>query len=239
MNDIKDEKHRDLREKIKQINWKIFCSDWCIEGIILNPYEFCSNRNPLYKHKEWLRRIYYDNDLDLSMRKICKICKIGMTKLATYFDRFGIERKKNKIVMKDGYLVKNMPEEYKHPEIKNKYIVRSLHILVMEEYINQHRNLGIGTRGITKDRIIKGKNNDIDYFFVKIGYEVHHINYNKSDSRLDNLWLFSKREHSGMRATLYNCLEILIKLNQIYFVQGMYLFNNKIDCKILNSVQKK
>ncbi|MHA1747525.1 MAG: hypothetical protein ACTSXN_08140, partial [Promethearchaeota archaeon] len=64
-------------------------------------------------------------------------------------------------------------------------------------------------------------------------------NYNKSDSRLDNLWLFSKREHSGMRATLYNCLEILIKLNQIYFVQGMYLFNNKIDCKILNSVQKK
>lgn len=228
-----------LREKIKQISWDGKSSDWYIEGSILNPDYYCSNGNPLYKSEEWLRRIYYDDDLRLSMRKICKICKIGMLKLKTYFDRFGIERKKNEIILKNDYWVKYMPKDYQHPELESKYIIRSIHILVMEEYINKHPNKGIGTRGITKDNIIQGKYNDNNYFFIKIGYEVHHINFVKRDSRLVNLWLFSKGEHSGIRSNLNKCLEILIKLDQISFAQEKYFFNNTIDCRNLNSMQKE
>jgi len=64
-----------------------------------------------------------------------------------------------------------MPKDYQHPELKSKYIIRSIHILVMEEYINKHLNKGIGTRGITKSSVIQGKYNDNNYFFIKIGYE--------------------------------------------------------------------
>jgi len=68
----------DLREKIKQIIWENISSDWRVERQFLNPNKSCSKGNPLYKHEEWLRKIYYDDDLNLSIRKICKI---GMTKL--------------------------------------------------------------------------------------------------------------------------------------------------------------
>lgn len=195
--------------------------------------------NPLYKSEKWLRRIYYDNELKLSMRILCKICKIGMSQLKTYFDKFDIERKKNTIVQKDGYLVKNTPENYQHPELKSKYLIRYIHVLLMEEYINNYPNRGIETRGITRDSIIKGKNNDKDYFFIRNGYEVHHINFNKFDSRLDNLWLFSKGEHSGIRSNLNKCLEILIKINQISFSRGKYYFNDAIDCRNFDSKQIK
>ncbi len=231
---------KEIKETIKEIDWEKLAFNWRIahkervnspqEDIIdLNPHKDCSDDNPLYEHEGWLKQVYYDPDLDLSMRDLCKICQITMVKLQKYFDKYGLIRKKYSELVRAGYKELYMPPDYLHPELKGNNIGRMEHIVIMEEYINSHRDLGIGTHGITDNCLIKGKNKGKDYYFIKVGYEIHHINFIRLDNNINNLWIFSKEQHGKVKGTLYNCFKYLIKLNQIYFIDGIYYLNRDFD----------
>ncbi len=221
----------EIRNKIKQINWIEISNNWTInyrvnqysgiKQIKLNPYQDCSKNNPLYKHKEWLERIYTDKNLNLNDKLIGKICGVNPTVIGRWRKKHQIQTK----IRGDGWIDKrsgriyvHVPKDYKHPELKPHKGVRLEHIYKMEKYLSKHPELEI-----SRKCLIDGK-------YLKIGTEVHHVNFKPQDNRIENLWVYeSKNKHAKGELTLYNTLKELIKSNQIQFKDGRYSINQNFD----------
>ena len=63
----------------------------------------------------------------------------------------------------------------------------------------------------------------IDGKYLKEEYEVHHINLNYQDNRIDNLWVFkNNEEHHETRRSLYGLVEELLNTQLIQFRDGKY-----------------
>jgi hypothetical protein len=70
----------------------------------------------------------------------------------------------------------------------------------------------------------------IDGKYLKTDCIVHHINFNKLDNRIENLWLFeSQKEHYKSLESLYKCFSDLIKLSKIMFKNAKYVLRKDFN----------
>jgi len=193
--------------------------------IKLNPYKDCDkDSNPLYMHKGWLRRLYYE--LDLSDQEIAEICGMTRRPIVNWRKRLNIDTKEEKgyVIDNHGYKMLLMPLDYKHPQRKPTKSGRqkiSEQRIVIENYLRQNPY-----SEASKRYLIDGK-------YLRSGTEVHHINKDRLDNRIENLWLFSsKKIHQLTLRSLNQCLSALIKLGQIIFYKGEYKIDNSFDYRV-------
>lgn len=231
-----------IREKIRNIDWDNVTKDWSINysknqysdiEVQLDPKQDCSRTNPLYKHKKWLETVYNNKDLNLTDQLISEVCGVHLTTVQNWRKIHNIPAKvwtNGKWVEGRGYVKILMPRGYSHPElvlVKGRNI-RFEHVIVMEKYLSEHLELEWSKR-----YLIDGK-------YLKKGTVVHHINFRKSDNRLENLWLYENTEsHKKIDRSLNECFRDLIKLNQIGFKDGKYYLNTNFDRKNLSWSQIK
>lgn len=225
------------REKIRNFNWSTN-TDWRISVephehlLILNPSEYCSLENPLYKHKLWLKRVYEDKELDLDGVEIAKICGLRDHKrISEWRIRLGIHKKRKGIYINtQGQKVVLTSDGYIHPQ-RGRVHKRAEHKLIMERYLNKN----LSRRQLeTHPDLIQGWLGEEVHFYIKKNCHVHHINYVGTDNRIENLWLFSSnRAHGLVVNELHQCLSILIKLHQIFIKEGKYFLNQYFDCRQL------
>ena len=229
-----------LKQAIKNLNWDKNAPDWTIidrkskKIIQLDPTQDCSQKNPLYKSEKWLKRVYNDEKLDLSDRKLAKICGLKSHRsLGAWREKFNIPTKeeKGRYIDDKGYVRLLMPSEYQHPEltpISSGRIIRKEHDVIMKNYLKEHPE-----SELSKECLIDGK-------YLKTECEVHHINHVPDDNRLENLWLYrTKSEHSYAQRSLNDCFSGLHKLGQIHFDEGKYYINQNFDYKSLDASEIK
>jgi hypothetical protein len=229
------DKIKSLKEQIKRIDWDSVSDDWIIEyrprknasvrRIFLDPYSDCTPENPLYLHKQWLERLYYDNELNLNYSLLSKLCNFKNRGIEYWFSKFNIPKKSTQRLSSSGYITCIMPETYKHPQIKPQPSGKTLlhkHRYIMELYLRDHPNLEI-----SKKALLNG-------LYLRSNCVVHHINFIKTDIRLKNLWLYLNRsEHGYVYKILNNRFRDLIKLGQINFDNGKYFLNSSFDYRSL------
>jgi len=231
----KPPKDANIKEYVRNLDWDKTSPDWIItdqktgKPICLNPTKTCSKQNPLYRSQKWLNRIYSDEKLNLSDRKISEIYNLSHKTIGNWRKKLGIPTKagNGRYISDKGYVVLYMPESYRHPELKpnssSGRIKRMEQIVVMENYLKEHPE-----SEVSKKNLIDGK-------YLKIESEIHHINHIRNDNRLENLWLYeTKSEHSRVQRSLHNCFSGLCKLKQIQFNEGKYKVNRIFDYKTLD-----
>ena len=217
-----------IKEMIKNINWENITEDWTIdcqknqnseENIIhLDPKQDSSAANPLYKHKEWLKKIYNDQNLNLNDTKIGEICNLNKSTIGRWRRTHNIPTKPSNSgqwVDKQGYIRMYMSNDYHHPELmshrgEGKFI-RFEHAVVMEQYLSEHPELDI-----SKKFLIDGK-------YLKSSCSIHHINLDPKYNQLDNLWIYeNESNHQVIQSSLPNFVDDLLKAKIIIFKNGKY-----------------
>jgi len=225
-----------VKEEIKNIDWNEISNDWMIkqrknqysevETIHLDPTQDTSKENPLYKHKEWLQRVYNDKNLNLTDKQIAEICGVDQSVIGKWRNKLDIPTKLRGegkwIDTRSGRAYVRVPEDYDHPELKDfkgrKRGYRLEHIYNIEQHLAKHPEWEI-----SKECLVDGK-------YLKTECEVHHINQIPTDNRIENLWVYkSKMEHAEGELTLHNSLKALIKQEQIKFSEGIYRINQDVD----------
>lgn len=203
-----------LREEIRNIEWDKVAKDWTIQQrknqypayeIQLNPKQDCSRTNPLYKHKNWIETVYTSKRLNLTDQLISEVCGVHLTTIQNWRKIHDIPAKdwtNGRWIDERGYVKLYMPKGYLHPELvplKGRN-VRFEHVIVMEKYLSEDPKLEW-----SKKFLIDGK-------YLKKGTTVHHINFKKSDNRLENLWLYENiKNHKKADKPLNECFRDLIK----------------------------
>ncbi len=233
--DDKDSEFIKIKESLRNIQWERISSDWIIEyqarssepitRLLLNPKKECSkDQNPLYRHSEWLRFLYEDQEL--SYRQIAKICNVDKGTIIYWAKKHKLPKREDtgkEWLDKHGYLCVYTPKQYFHPEITplnrgEGRFIRRKHQVIMEEYLSKNPQLEI-----SKNCMIDGK-------YLKTDCIVHHINFNKLDNRIENLWLFeSQKEHYKSLESLYKCFSDLIKLSKIMFKNAKYVLRKDFN----------
>ncbi len=231
INSNEEHEIQNIKNYIRSLDWENVSNDWTIEvksnqyskleKIKLDPKQDCSKDNSLYKNEDWLKRIYNDKKLNLNDKIIGEIYGVHQSTIGKWRKKYSIPTKPKGpgrwIDSRDGRVKLLMPKDYKHPKLKprrgNEYI-RPEHIVVMEQHLSKHPELDIA-----KKTLIDGK-------YLRTGCEVHHINFNRIDNRIENLWLYeNKNEHAQGELTVRDCLQNLINTNQIGFKEGKYFIN--------------
>lgn len=231
-----------IREEIRNIEWGKVAKDWTIKypknqysdyEIQLDLKQDCSRANPLYKHKKWLETVYNNKKLNLTDQLISEVCGVHLTTIQNWRKIHDIPAKdwtNGRWIDERGYVKLYMPKGYLHPELvplKGRN-VRFEHVIVMEKYLSEDPKLEW-----SKKYLIDGK-------YLKKGTNVHHINFKKSDNRLENLWLYENiKNHKKVERTSNECFRDLIKLNQIKFKNEKYYLNTNFDCRKLSSSKIK
>jgi len=225
VNIIRSEDIPQFKKYLTKVNWNSISDNWRIKvpnrgSINLDPYGNFNKDNPLYQHKEWLDWVYNAKKFNVSARSIGKLFGVSHTVILYFLDKYNIQRKKHsyRYVRGDGNYVELSlsPEKYSHPQIDPKKgqnrIIRNEHIVKMEEYLNKN----LSSEELRNHPcLVQGRQGK---FYLKRGTKVHHINFNKQDNRLENLWLFPNLgAHSQVEGNINECFSQLIKLGQIKF----------------------
>ncbi|MFX1500535.1 MAG: hypothetical protein ACFFDH_06165 [Promethearchaeota archaeon] len=223
-----------IKNEIKKTEWKRISSEWAkkyrsrfsapFTHILLNPEKDCSKgQNPLYLNNEWLKYLY--EDMDLSFRQIAKVCDVDKNTIIYWAQKHGIPKKEDmhEWIDNNGYINVYTPKGYFHPELVPKdrgegRFVRKKHQLIMEEYLKKHSNLEI-----SKKCLIDGK-------YLKTSCPVHHIDFNKQNNEIKNLWVFENiNQHLLCHTNLLGELGKLRKLGKITFKNGKYYLQENFN----------
>ncbi len=216
-----------VKKSIKKINWESISNDWTVkyrqnQFVEYTYYDVnlrldCSKSNPLYLHKEWLEHIINDNRFNLTDSRLSKLCGISKDQVRYYRRKFNIKGKEDwgykRFIKKDRVWIK-VPNNYGNPiaEREGGYMLE--HRYIIECYLREHPELEISKRFLNSDRNLYSD------------CEIHHINFDSLDNRLENLWICENRsEHKLIEGTLLKLVEELMKLDLIFFSNGKYYLN--------------
>jgi len=235
-NNIKKLNLEEVKTEIKNVEWESISDDWNItthpnqyseyRKISLDPTKDVSTENPLYRHKEWLNKIYNNKNWKLNDNDIAKICGVYPTVIGKWRKKHQISTKLQGegkwIDKRSGKVYVRVPRDNNNPKLtdnsRSKSVYKLEHIYNIEKNLSRHPELEI-----SKKFLVDGK-------YLKPGTEVHHINQNGKDNRIKNLWIYeSKKEHAKGELTLYDSLKNLVSTNYIQFRNGKYFLNPDID----------
>jgi len=230
-----------IKGEIKNLNWTRVSDDWSIttrtnqyvdyKKIPLDPNKDVSKENPLYRHKEWLNKLYNNKNWKLSDKDIANLCSVDPSVIGKWRKKHQISRKLQGegrwLDKRSGKVYIRVPRDIYNPgltkDTRRKSVYKLEHIHNMEKYLSQHLKLEI-----SKKYLVDGK-------YLSPGVEIHHINQIGNDNRIKNLWIYeSKKEHAKGELTLYESLKTLINTNHIQFRNGKYFLNPNIDSSDLN-----
>ena len=223
-----------IKEEIKNIDWESISTNWSIvrrpnqyaeyKNVSLDPTKQISKENPLYRHKEWLKKVYNNKNWKLSDKDIANLCGVHPSIIGKWRKKHQISRKLQGegrwTDSRSGRVYVRVPQNYNHPELTKTSgsVYRLEHIYNIEKYLSRHPKLEL-----SKKYMIDGK-------YLRTGTEIHHINQIGNDNRIKNLWIYeSKKEHAKGELTLYEGLKTLVSTNQILFKNGKYFLNPDID----------
>jgi len=227
----------EIRQEIKKIDWTKFSVNWDLEhggwnnqfgkresGILkLDPYSDCSLQNPLYKHKQWVERIINDTRFNMTDLRFAELCNISeSTAYSWRWEKFNIHmlnRGQYRLIVDNeihrGVFIK-LPDSYNNPYAIEKVNSNAMpeHRYIIERYFSQ--------------KIISQKYSEylLDNKYLKPEYDVHHINLDPFDNRIENLWVTD--DHNGIHANLRSLVQPLLEYNYLFFGGGEYfLYSTK------------
>ena len=225
-----------IKEEIKNVDWKNISENWSIttrsnqyaeyRKVSLDPTKEVSRENPLYRHKEWLKKIYNNKNWKLNDKDIANLCGVDPSVIGKWRKKHQISRNLQGegrwTDKRSGKVYVRVPRDYNHPELskspRNKSVYKLEHIYNIEKYLSRHPELELSKKYLAADK------------HLRTGTEVHHINQIGNDNRIKNLWIYeSKKEHAKGELTLYKGLKTLVGTNQIQFRNGKYFLNPEID----------
>ena len=220
-----------VKEEIKKIDWNSISNDWSIQvkknqlqkTVKVDPTQNCSEDNPLHHHKEWLQRIVKDNRFNLTDSRLAKLCGFSRDTARYWRERVhGIKGKtewgyERRVDDKDGRIWIKVPKDYANPVVQKDDHHRRImleHRYVIEQHLAKHPELEISKKCL------------IDEKYLKTEAQVHHINLNYQDNRIENLWVFSTdKNHKEATKSLYNLVEGLLTKELVRFDKGKYFIN--------------
>lgn len=223
-----------IRKKIKQFDWQDISDNWTVKNrknqfaeeiIPVDPTKDCSEDNPLYKHKDWVNTLFKVNEFNLTDSRLGNLCGISRNKARYWRDRvheikgkseWGYERI---VDPSDGRIWIKVPKNYENPVVKKedhqrRYMLE--HRFIMENFLKEHKELEIS------DNVL------IDGKYLKSECEVHHINLDCQDNRIENLHVFKNgTNHREAMNSLYELVDDLLKYKKIFFKDGKYYVNRE------------
>jgi hypothetical protein len=76
---LKPEEKR-IKSEIMEYDWNSVSQNWKLPtGELLDPTRECSQTNPLYKYKKWLKTVYFNENWGLSDTKIARLTNSSNT----------------------------------------------------------------------------------------------------------------------------------------------------------------
>ncbi len=217
-----------VKEEIKDIDWDEVSDDWTVNyyshsskppiKITVDPYSDCSDENPLYRHKEWVKHLVHHKKYNLTDPRLAKVCGLETTRGALYWrGQHDIKGKKEhgfkRFLVADRPWIK-VPEDYEKPTAK-----RNRGYMFEYRYIMERHLAKTLESKAAKKYLFDGK-------FLKPEFIVHHINFDKLDSRLENLWVCENQsEHKAIEGSLLFYVDELLKSKRIVFRNGEYSLN--------------
>ncbi len=218
-----------VKDEIKKLDWNKISNNWNVKikknqfeetTITVNPYKNCSEQNPLYRHKLWIQTIIKNEKFNLTDSRLGELCGISKDKARYWRERVHeIEGKKtwgyDRIVDKsDGRIWVKVPKNYENPIVNKEDNHRKFmleHRYIMETYLRNHPELNISRKCLKDGKYLKSES------------QVHHINLNFQDNRIENLWVFENvKEHKKATRSLYNLVENLLSRKLLLFDNGKY-----------------
>ena len=223
-----------IKEEIKKVEWGSISEDWTIiarpnqyaeyNKVSLDPTKHISKENPLYRHKEWLNKVYNNKNWKLSDKDIANLCGVHPSVIGKWRKKHQISKKLQGegrwTDKRSGRVYIRVSQDYNHPELTKTSgsVYRLEHIYKIERYLSRHPELELSIK-----YMIDGK-------YLRTGTEIHHINQIGNDNRIKNLWIYeSKKEHAKGELTLYEGLKTLVGTKQILFKNGKYFINPDTD----------
>lgn len=219
-----------VKKEIKKIDWKSISNEWSVQvnknqfvqkTVKVDPTRDPSKENPLHHHKEWFKRIIIDKRFNLTDSRLAKLCGITRDTARYWRERkHGIKGKtewgfERRVDESDGRIWIKVPKDYANPVVQKEDHHRRFmleHRYEIEQHLAKHPELEI-----SKKCLVDGK-------YLKTEAQVHHINLNYQDNRVENLWVFdTDKNHKEATKSLSNLVEELLKSGKIMFEEGQYL----------------
>ena len=89
-----------IKEYLRNLDWRSLSNNWVVlhrehhtkpyEKILLDPHKDPSNKNPLWKHEIWLKRVYTDENYNFSDNLISRITGISRITVRKYRMKFNV-----------------------------------------------------------------------------------------------------------------------------------------------------
>lgn len=217
-----------VREEIKKMDWSDM--KWTVDvqinkistrRIHLNPYNDCSEENPLYRHKGWVESIIVDSRFNLTDPRLAELCRISVNTAYRWrgkihripVESWGFKRYLHTLKNRTQIWIK-FSKNYGNPFAIKKV---GFNYMLEHRYLLE-RELARQPQKYHK-YLVNGK-------YLKPECRVQHINLESLDNRIQNLHPCKNHsEHEKIHSSLFNLIDALLKKKFMIFKDGIYLLN--------------